>query len=141
MANLGEATEIVNATELTLEVGADTYILLKDDSLNIHAGRPETRTSTTDAGALYTYGKGDNWFSCVLLLSKTEADSFNTKSQIDSDGDMTSTAWLIKGKNISGTTITWTCTGILREWDARAVAGKVEIDISVRITTDTVPTA
>jgi len=27
MANLGETTEIVNASELTLKVGSDTYIL------------------------------------------------------------------------------------------------------------------
>ena len=141
MANLGEATEIVNASELTLEVGADTYILLKTDSLNLHAGRPESRTDTTDAGALFTYSKGDNWFTCTLLLSKTEADSINTKSVLDTDGDMPSTAWLIKGKNISGTTITYTCTGILREWDVSAVGGKVEIDSFGRITTDTGPTA
>ena len=48
MANLGEITEIVNASELTLEVGSDTYIMLTN--LQIHIGRPEDRTATTDAG-------------------------------------------------------------------------------------------
>lgn len=137
MANLGEITEIVNASELTLEVGSDVYIMLRN--LTIHVGRTEDRVATTDAGALYSYGKGDSFFTATLVLTTPEASTLNTLTQIDSDGDMTSTAWLIKGKNVSGTTITWAATGILREYDVRKPEeGKVEIDIFVRITGDTV---
>jgi hypothetical protein len=137
MANLGEITEIVNASELTLEVGSDTYILLKD--LQIHVGRTEDRTATTDGGALYTYGKGENFFTATLLVSTPELSSLNTLSQIDSDGDMTSTSWKIVAKDVAGTTKTFAATGVLKEYDVRKPAeGKVEIDIFVRITGDTV---
>jgi hypothetical protein len=76
MANLGEITEIVNASELTLEVGADNYILLTN--LNLHIGRTEDRIATTDGGALYTYGKGENFFTATLIVSTPELSSLNT---------------------------------------------------------------
>lgn len=141
MPNLGEIAEIVNASELTLELGSDNYILLTN--LNLHIGRPEDRTPTTDGGALYSYGKGDNWFTATLVLSTPEFSGatvdFNTLSQIDSNGDMTSTAWKIVAKDVSGTTKTAACTGILREYDvSKPSEGKVTIDIFVRITGDTI---
>lgn len=141
MANLGEIAEIVNASELTLEVGSDTYILLTN--LQIHVGRTEDRVATTDGGALYTFGKGDNFFTATLVVSTPElgdaAGSINKLTQIDTDGDMTSTAWKIVAKDISAATKTFAATGVLREYDVRKPAeGKVEIDIFVRITGDTV---
>ena len=137
MANLGEITEIVNASELTLEVGSDTYILLTN--LNLHIGRTEDRVATTDGGALYSYGKGDNWFTATLLVSTPELSSLNTISQTDSDGDMTSTSWKIVAKDVAGATKTFAATGILREYDVtKPVEGKVNIDIFVRITGDTI---
>ncbi len=137
MANLGEITEIVNASELTLEVGSDNYILLTN--LNIHVGRPEDRIATTDGGALYTFGKGDNWFTATLLVSTPEISSLNTLGQIDTDGDMASTAWKIVAKNVSGATKTFAATGVLKEYDiSKPSEGKVSIEIFVRITGDTV---
>lgn len=141
MPNLGEITEIVNASELTLEVGSDNYILLTN--LSLHVGRPEDRVATTDGGALFTYGKGDNYFTATLLVSTPElgdaTGSINKLSQIDSDGDMTPTTWLIKARDVSGTTKTLTCTGVLREYDVtKPSEGKVTIDIFVRITSDTI---
>lgn len=137
MANLGEITEIVNASELTLEVGANTYIMLTN--LNLHIGRTEDRTATTDAGILYTYGKGDNFFTATLVATTPELSSLNTLSQIDSDGDMTSTSWKIVAKNVSASTKTFAATGILREYDvSKSPEGKVLIDIYVRITGDTI---
>jgi len=138
MANIGEITEIVNSDELTLLVGSDTYILLKD--LTIHVGRTENRVATTDGGALYTFGKGENFFTATLVVSTPELSSLNTLTQIDGDGDMTSTAWLIKANNISGATKTWAATGVLKEYDVRkgGDGNAVEIDIFVRITGDTV---
>ena len=141
MANLGEITEIVNASELNLEVGSNNYILLTN--LSLHVGRPEDRVATTDGGALFTYGKGDNYFTATLLVSTPElgdaTGSINKLSQIDSDGDMTPTTWLIKARDVSGTTKTLTCTGVLREYDVtKPSEGKVTIDIFVRITSDTI---
>jgi len=141
MANIGEITEIVNASELTLEVGTDTYIMLTN--LLLHIGRPEDRAATTDAGVLYTYGKGDNFFTATLLITTPEigdlTPTFNFLTKIDTDGDMPSRAWKIIAKDVSGATKTLAATGILRSYDIRkASEGKVEIDIDVRITADSI---
>ena len=137
MANLGEITEIVNAAELTLEVGANNYILLSD--LVLHIGRPEERTPTTDGGVLYSYGKGDNFFTATLTVSTPELSSLNTLTQIDSDGDMTSTLWKIIARDLAGATKTFAATGILREYDvSKPAEGLVKINIFVRITGDTI---
>jgi hypothetical protein len=137
MANLGEITEIVNASELTLEVGSDNYILLTN--LNLHIGRPEDRVATTDGGALFSYGKGDNWFTATLLVSTPELSSLNTLGGTDSNGALTSTSWKIVAKNVSGATKTFAATGVLREYDvSKPNEGKVSIDIFVRITGDTI---
>ncbi len=73
------------------------------------------------------------------MASTPELDSLNTLTKIDGDGDMTSTAWKIVAKNLASATKTFAATGILKEIDIRkAPEGKVEIDIFVRITGDTV---
>ena len=107
--------------------------------LQIHIGRTEDRIATTDAGALYTYGKGESSFNCTLLATTPELDSLNTLTQIDSDGDMTATAWKIVAADLASGTKTFAATGVLKEIDIRkAPEGKVEIDLFVRITGDTV---
>ncbi|KKK94454.1 hypothetical protein LCGC14_2682700 [marine sediment metagenome] len=137
MANLGEITEIVNASELTLELASDIYIMLKD--LQIHIGRPEDRTATTDAGVLYTYGKGDNFFTATLVVTTPEISSLDTLTILDSDGDMPTQAWKIVARDLAGATKTFAATGVLREYDVRKPEeGKAEIDIFVRIIGDTI---
>ena len=141
MANLGEITEIVNASELTLEVGADAYGRLIN--LQLHVGRPEDRTATVDGAALFTYGKGDNWFTATLLITTPElgdlTPTFNFLTKIDADGDMPSRAWKIVARDLAGATKTMAVDGFLREYDLRkAEEGKVEIDLFVRITGDTI---
>lgn len=137
MANLGEITEIVNASELTLDVGSDRYIMLKNLSITIQ--RTESRDPTTDAGVLYSYGLGDNFFTCTLLATTPELDSLNTLTQIDANGAMTSTSWKIVAKNVAAATKTFAATGVLRDFTIRKPEeGKVEVDIFVRITGDIV---
>ena len=80
MGNLGEIAEIVNASELTLEVGSDNYILLSD--LSLHIGRTESRDVVTSGDPLYSYGSGDNYFTATLLVSTPELTSLNTLTQI-----------------------------------------------------------
>jgi len=137
MANLGEITEIVNASELTLEVGSNNYILLSD--LSLHIGRTESRDVVTSGDPLYSYGSGDNYFTATLLVSTPELTSLNTLTQISANGDLTSTAWKIVAKNVSGATKTFSATGVLRDYDiSKPSEGKVSIDIFVRITGDTI---
>ena len=141
MGNLGEIAEIVNASELTLEVGSDNYILLTN--LSLHIGRPEDRTPTTGTGSasvLYTYGKEDNYFTATLLVSTPELTTLNALTIPQSNGSMSETSWKIVAKNVSDNgsgsgTKTFVCPGILREYDiAKPNEGKVSIDIFVRIT-------
>ena len=154
MANLGEIAEIVNASELTLEVGSDNYILLSD--LSLHIGRTESRDVVTSGDPIYSYGSGDNYFTATLLVSgeeltkavttdsgsdedETNSAGFNVLSQIDSNGDMQSIQWKIVAKNVSGATKTFAATGVLRDYDiSKPAEGKVSIDIFVRITGDTI---
>ena len=137
MGNLGEIAEIVNASELTLEVGSDNYILLRD--LSLHIGRTEQRDVVTSGDPVYSYGSGDNYFTATLLVSTPELSTLNTLTEIQSNGEMTSTAWKIVAKNVSGATKTFAATGVLREYDiTKPAEGKVSIDIFVRITGDTI---
>ncbi len=140
MADIGAIGEIINASETTLVVGSDTYIMLQD--LNIHIGRPEFRDATTDAGALYTYGKGEHFMTFTLLATTPELDTLAALNDIDTDGDMTSTSWTIVAKNVSAASKTFTCTGILNPIDIRkGPEGKLFVDCFVRITPDTVVVA
>jgi hypothetical protein len=144
MANLGEITEIMNSDEITLEVGANNYILLTD--LDIHIGRVENRQPTTDGGVLYTYGKSDSWFTASFVTTGPETVAFNTANETDSNGDMSSTAWLIKGKNITGgsnNVITFSATGVLRDFETHKGqdGASSSVDIFVRITGNTTTVA
>ena len=141
MANLGEITEIVNASELTLEVGADTYAPLTD--LTLHIARPEERTATTGLGPNYTYGKGDNWFRGTLEVTTPElgdvTPSFNFLSKTNTNGDLPSRAWKIVARDVSGATKTYAVTGVLPEYEIKKPQeGKATIEIFVRITGDSV---
>ena len=150
MADLGALTKLVNSDELTLQIGSnpDIYIMLTD--LVLHIGRTENRVATTDAGALYSYGKGENFFTCTLQYTNDQIDAsytntttaagINTLTQITTDGDMEPIAWKIVANDLGGATKTFACTGILKEYDLKkGTDGKyVEIDIFVRITGDTV---
>jgi hypothetical protein len=74
-----------------------------------------------------------------LLVSTPELSSLNTLTQISANGDLTSTAWKIVAKNVSGATKTFAATGVLRDYDiSKPSEGKVTIDIFVRITGDTI---
>ncbi len=137
MANLGEITEVVNSTECTLEVGSDIYVALTD--LEWVMSRPEDRSPTTDLGPIYTYGKGDNFFTATLNVTTPEISSLNTLTQTDANGALTSTSWKIKYLNTAGAAKTAAATGVLRDFKIRKEEeGIVKIDIFVRITGDTV---
>ena len=108
-------------------------------NLIINVARPEDRAATTDAGPVYTYGKGDNWFTATLLVTTPELSSLNTLSQTDANGDLTSTSWKIVARNKNGATKTFAATGVLRDYQVRKPEeGKVAIDMFVRITGDTI---
>lgn len=137
MAKLGEITEFCNAEEFRLDTGANTYVTLQD--LTVSVGNLEDRASTNDSGADFFSGFGDNFFAATLKLTHPEFSSLNTLSQKDSDGKLTSTAWLIIGIFLDGTSKTMAATGVLRNYVVRkGLEGKVLIDIFVRITGDTV---
>jgi hypothetical protein len=148
--NLGEIAEIVNSTELQLQIGSAPhgYILLRDLQININ--RIENRFATT-GGLVYTYGKGDNSFTATMIFTGDEVDgtaysntttpaSFNELTTPTDNGDLNSIAWKILATDVSGGTKTFAATGVLRDYSVRknGAEGVVEIDIFVRITGDTI---
>ena len=98
---IGEIAEIVNASELTLETSTGNYILLTN--LSLHIGRPEDRVATTDGGALFTYGKGDNYFTATLLVSTPELSSLNTLTKFTNYGTSNDNGDMYPDKDVNYT--------------------------------------
>ena len=137
MANLGEINEMINSNNVKLDVGSDTYITMT--SVRMHIGRVEKRRPTTDGGILYTVGKGDNFFFADLWATTPEMDALNTLTQIDTDGDITETAFKIVYTDRAGSSKTFATTGYIRDLDLESEKpGVTKMSIFVRITGDTV---
>jgi len=153
---LGALTEIANASETRLAVDTgsgtyDYYVLLKDLELSI--GKTETRDVVTSGGPLYSYGAGDNFLTATIFYTETEVTgvdytnsstpaSFNELTQLGSNGQNEEIDWLLIIKDVSGSEKFWSITGVLRDFKLRKPAeGKVEVDIFIRITGNTVSVA
>ena len=138
MANIGEIAELVNAQNLKLDVGANRYIMLQE--LDFHLGRPEAREPTTDGGVQYFYGKGDHYFDSTLLLTTPEISSFNALTELDSNGDLTSTEFkIIAEPRGGGSNVTITVNAVLPDFNIlKPVEGGVIFRVRFRITDDTV---
>ena len=138
MADIGEISELVNAQNLKLDVGANRYIMLQD--LNFHLGRPEAREPTTDGGVLYFYGKGDHYFDATLLLTTPEIGSFNTFTELDSNGDLTTTTFsIVSEPRGGGSNVTITVNAQLPDFNiVKPVEGGLIFRVRFRIIDDTV---
>jgi len=141
MANLGEVAELVNAQNLKLEVGANRYIMLQE--LDFHLGRPEAREPTTDGGVQYFYGKGDHTFDATLLLTTPEISTFNALTVLDSNGNLTSTAFkIVSTPRGGGSSVTITVNAVLPDFNIiKPVEGGIIFRVRFRITDDTVVVA
>jgi len=141
MANIGEIAELVNAQNLKLDVGVDRYIMLQE--LDFHLGRPEAREPTTDGGVQYFYGKGDHYFDSTLLLTTPEISTFNALTELDANGDLTSTAFkIISEPRGGGANVTITVNAVLPEFNiVKPVEGGLIFRVRFRITDDTVSVA
>jgi len=131
MGNIGEVTEVINNEKLTLDVGANTYILMQDLQINID--RPIDRQVTSGGNAVYFYGSGDNFIQFTLLCSTPEIASLNTLTQRNSDGALTSTSWKIVGTDVSGLTKTITAAGTLPHLEIARLGGVGGVVIRGRI--------
>ena len=138
MANIGEIAELVNAQNLKLDVGANRYIMLQD--LDFHLGRPEAREPTTDGGVQYFYGKGDHYFDATLLLTTPEISSFNALTELDANGDLTTTTFLIISEpRGGGANVTITVNAQLPDFNIlKPIEGGVIFRVRFRIIDDTV---
>ena len=141
MADLGAEAELINATEVKLKLGADTYIFLQECEL--HMGRPEERRPTTGGGAIYYYGKGDHYFTFAILATTPELDDFGPFTETDANGDLPSkTFTIVYTPRGGGSSKTATVTGVLPDYTIeKADEGAVLLRGRVRITTDTVAIA
>lgn len=138
MANIGEFAELVNAQNLKLEVGANRYIQLQE--LDFHLGRPEAREPTTDGGVVYFYGKGDHTFNATLLLTTPEISTFNELTELDDNGNLTTTVFkIIAQPRGGGSNITITVNAVLPDFNIiKPVEGGVIFRVQFRITDDKV---
>jgi len=140
VANLGEIAEFMSSAEFRLDVGSDSYLGIQD--LVVHIEKSESRTAPIDVGPMYRYGFGNNWISGTLTGTGPEWIDFNTKSQIDSEGDMVETSFKVAGVQAkTGTTITLTATGVLHTYEMRKADDKVLMDFFIRIIGDEVTVA
>jgi hypothetical protein len=141
MGNIGEVTEVINNEKLTLDVGANTYILMQDLQINID--RPIDRQVTSGGNAVYFYGSGDNFIQFTLLCSTPEIASLNTLTARNSSGALTSTTWKIVGTDVSGTTKTITAAGTLPHLEIARLSGVggVVIRGRIQLTGDTISVA
>lgn len=138
MANIGEIAELVNAQNLKLDVGNDRYIMLQE--LDFHLGRPEAREPTTDGGVQYFYGKGDHYFDSTILLTTPEISTFNALTELDDNGDLTSTEFkIIAEPRGGGGDVTITVNAVLPDFNiVKPVEGGLIFRVRFRITDDTV---
>ncbi len=142
MANIGEIGELVNAQNLKLDVGANRYIMLQD--LDFHLGRPEAREPTTDGGVQYFYGKGDHYFDATLLLTTPEISSFNALTQLDANGDLSTTQFsiLVEPRESANPDVTITVNAVLPDFNiVKPVEGGVIFRVRFRIIDDTIVVA
>ncbi len=107
----------------------------------VHIEKSESRTAPIDVGPMYRFGFGNNYISGVLIGTGPEWISFNTNSQIDSEGDMVETTFKIVGVEEDGTAITLTATGVLKMYEMRKDVDKVKMDFFIRIIGDEVTVA
>lgn len=111
MPNLGEVTELINASEIHLKVGADTYIMLQELDFNItHSERVEP---TVDGGVQYFFGPQDASFTFTILATTPEVSSLVALTQANTESDLTSRAWIIVLTDSAGTSKTMTVNGVL----------------------------
>jgi len=127
----------MSSQEFRLATGGNSYLGIED--LVVHIEKTESRTAPIDVGPLYRYGFGTNWISGTLKGTGPEWIDFNTKSQIDSEGDMTLTEFKVIGIQEGGTVITLTAAaGVLHTYEMRRGNDKVLMDFFIRITDDEV---
>jgi len=69
MSALGERNEVINATQVFLKLGGNTYILMQELDLVIE--REETREDVA-TGAIYFYSQHNNVFEATIFLSAPE---------------------------------------------------------------------
>ena len=142
MANIGEIAELVNAQNLKLDVGANRYIMLQE--FDFHLGRPEAREPTTDGGVQYFYGKGDHYFDATLLLTTPEISTFNALTELDANGDLTTTTFsiLAEPRDSTEADVTITVNAVLPDFNiSKPVEGGVLFRVRFRITDDVVTVA
>ena len=135
MANQGLATELINASEVSISDGTDEYIQLQD--LTVNLGHPETREETVDA-VHYFYGKGDHFIEGTILASSPEVSTFVGFTEIDGNGAPASNDWVLAYKDLAnpGTTSTVTLTGTMAPQlrIEKQIAGGVKFRFRIRVT-------
>lgn len=137
MADVGIADDLINASEVSLSDGTDTYLQLQELTVNI--GRPEVREESVD-GVHYFYGKGDNYIEGTILASVPEIKTLIDFTELSSTAAPVSKDWVITYNGVGTTTspdvntlhLTGTMAPLLRI--EKQITGGVKLRIRIRIT-------
>jgi len=83
---IGSATDVINATQVRLKLGANEYVLLQE--LELVLDRPETREAVA-LGAVYFFGQHNHIFDATILLSALDIATYINMNNINSFGGLT----------------------------------------------------
>jgi len=116
MSAIGERNEVINATQVFLKLGGDTYILMQDLELVIE--RDETREDV-GTGAIYFYSQHNNTFEATIFLSAPEVVDYLDLISFGANDFLPVNAYQIQYVPI---------TGVSRTVNATAMAPRVAFE-------------
>lgn len=137
MATLGAITEVIDAEDVSLEIGLDTHIQLQE--LEFIDARPELRKPRTDGKVDYFPGSGDIFFEATLLATNSQLSVFNTDTQPDANRAFTSKAYKLVYLARDQITKTINVTAVLPSLRVvKPRKGGIKFRCRFRVITDTV---
>ncbi len=134
MPDIGDATDVINATEVKLYLGttASQYVLLQE--LELVLDRPETREAVA-LGAVYFFGQHNHIFDATLLLSAGDISTYLDLNKINANGALTPGNYLCEYLAKGGTKKTVTVTAeVPRLAFEKLAEGGTKIRVRFRIT-------
>lgn len=128
---VGSVSDLINATKVHLKLSTNLILL---QELDFHIGRPEAREGA-DAGSLYFYGHGDNYFEATILLSGSEVETFTDYTILTADGALPENTFSLIYDDIGGATNTIAVKAVVPTLDFnKPIEGGVKARVRFRIT-------
>jgi len=134
MSALGERNEIINATQVFLKLGGDTYILMQELELVIE--RDETLEDVA-TGTIFFYSQHRNVYEAVIFLSAPEVVDYLDLVSFGANDFLPVKSYQIQYVPITGVSRTVNATAMApRVAFEKAASGGVTARIRFRINED-----